>query len=92
MLVYAIGRCVGMMLSPSHSFISQYGKPWANCWVERVGGTSGSQEASREMQGRRDRVRHALNREEQGSHVRSQEEWWALAAPIGRWQEMFSRD
>jgi hypothetical protein len=39
-----------------------------------------------------ERVCHALEREELGSHVRFQEEWWAVATPIGEWSEMFSRD
>lgn len=28
-------------------------KPWANCWAEGIGGTSGSLEASRQTEGRR---------------------------------------
>jgi hypothetical protein len=45
------------------------------------------------MQGRREGVRHALEREEPGNHdVRSEEESWAVATPIGGWLEMFIRD
>jgi hypothetical protein len=33
-----------------------------------------------------------LEREEPGNHVRSLEEWWAVATPIGGWPEIFSRD
>jgi hypothetical protein len=31
-------------------------------------------------------------RGEPGNHVRSREELWAVATPIGGWSEMFSRD
>ena len=45
-----------------------------------------------EKGGTRKGDRYALEREEPGNHVRSQEEWWAGASPIGRWSEMFSKD
>ena len=37
-------------------------------------------------------VCHALERIETGSHVRSQEELWAVSTLIGSWLEMSSRD
>jgi hypothetical protein len=37
-------------------------KPWANCWVGGIGGTSWSQEASRRGKENKDRVNHVSQR------------------------------
>jgi hypothetical protein len=37
-------------------------------------------------------VYHALKRGKPGNHVRSWEEQWAVAAPLGGWSEIFNRD
>ena len=52
-------------------------KPWANCWVEGIGGTSGSLEANRQIQGEGESVHHASEGEKVTSHVRLQVEWQA---------------
>jgi len=39
---------VGLMLFLNWFLTCQLKKPWANCWAEGRGGTSGSLEASRE--------------------------------------------
>ena len=57
-------------------------KPWANCWAEGIGGTSGSLEARERCKERRDRVLQALERKRPSSYVRSWEEWSPVAAPI----------
>ena len=46
----------------------------------------------KETDAREEEVHYALEREKSSSHVRSWEEQWSVATPIGRWSEMFSRD
>jgi hypothetical protein len=60
-------------------------KPGANCWVEGIGGTSGSLEASRETPGEEKSVPHVLDGEKLTSHVRWQNGVATQATPTGGW-------
>ena len=57
-------------------------KPWANCWVEGIDRTSGSLEASREMQGKERRVLHPCEISKQSGHTGHSYRWMVK----GVWQ------